>query len=134
MATWIRVIDSWAIMAFLEDEPAAKNVERILIEALNSDSRLLITTVNLGEVWYAVSRTQSEMAAEQVIQQILSLGVEVTSVDWEIGKQAARLKSSGQIAYADCFAAGLAMVEGCELITGDQEFKQFEGQVRIMWV
>jgi predicted nucleic acid-binding protein len=134
MTARTRVLDSWAIMAFLENEPAAEKVEQILIEALNSDSRLLISVVNLGEVWYSVARAQSEPAADQLVEQVLSLGVEAVPVDWAIGREAARLKIRGRIAYADCFAAGLAIVENCELVTGDQEFRQFEDLIQIAWV
>ena len=134
MSSPIRVLDSWAIMAFLEDEPAAEKVEGILIEALETDLRLLMTTINLGEVWYSVARTRSELAADQVVQQVLSLGIEIVPVDWEITRQAARFKSTGRIPYADCFAAALALQVNCSLVTGDQEFKQFEDRINIEWI
>jgi len=37
-------------------------------------------------------------------------------------------------AYAGCFALALAKLRKAELVTGDQEFKAFEGEVKILWL
>jgi predicted nucleic acid-binding protein len=44
------------------------------------------------------------------------------------------LKARGSIAYGDCFAAALAKMKKAEVVTGDKEFKQVEGEVRILWL
>ena len=45
-----RVLDSWAVVAFIEaEEPAAEKMEAMFAEAHESDTPLLITTVNLGD-------------------------------------------------------------------------------------
>ena len=36
--------------------------------------------------------------------------------------------------YADYFAAALAKLRKAELVTGDKEFKQVEGEVKILWI
>jgi predicted nucleic acid-binding protein len=59
----------------------------------------------------------------------------VVEANWEITQQAAMFKTQGKLAYADCFAAaGLARLRKAEVVTGDPEFKQIEGQVKILWV
>jgi ribonuclease VapC len=40
----------------------------------------------------------------------------------------------GRIAYADCFAAALALQQNATLVTGDPEFKHLENQITIHWV
>jgi predicted nucleic acid-binding protein len=40
----------------------------------------------------------------------------------------------GRLSLADCFAAALAFIEEAELVTGDPEFKQVEGEVKIEWI
>jgi predicted nucleic acid-binding protein len=52
----------------------------------------------------------------------------------ELAKQAAIFKSSKKMSYADCFAAALAKHRRVELVTGDKEFRQFEGEVKILWI
>jgi predicted nucleic acid-binding protein len=38
------------------------------------------------------------------------------------------------MSYADCFAAALAKERKSDLVTGDKEFKQVEGEVSIRWL
>ena len=44
------VLDSWAIMAYFEDEPAAEKVADIIAEAHEEDTPLFMSVVNAGEV------------------------------------------------------------------------------------
>ena len=41
---------------------------------------------------------------------------------------------TGRMSYADCFAAALAKLRKAELVTGDKEFKQVEGEVKVLWI
>jgi len=129
-----RVFDSWALVAFLEDEPAAEKVEELIAEAHEAGMALLMTTVNLGEVWYSFARSRSEADADAAVAQIVRLGFEVVDADWELTRQAAAFKARYKLAYADCFAAALAKIKKIEAVTGDPEFKQLEGQVKIHWL
>jgi predicted nucleic acid-binding protein len=128
------ILDSWALIAFLEDEPSAVKIEQVLSDAIASYTRLLMTCINLGEVWYSIARAYTENTADAAIQRVLSMGIESIDVDWEISYQAAKFKAKHSIAYADCFAAALAYIEKTSLITGDPEFKQLEDQIFIQWV
>lgn len=134
MAKRPRVLDSWAVIEFFENQPAADKVEAILIEAHDSSTPLLISVVNLGEVWYNIVRGHSEAEANRVIRELGQLGVEVVDADWELTKQAAMFKAKRNISYADCCAAALAKLRKAEVVTGDKEFKQVEGDVKILWL
>ena len=129
-----KVLDSWAIMAFFEGEPAAEGVETLIHQSIQARSGLLMTSVNLGEVWYSVARAQGETVAEKAIQNIHSLDIEIVPTSWELSLQAAKFKAKNPIAYADCFAAALAYLRGVELVTGDREFERLQDQIRILWV
>jgi len=39
-----------------------------------------------------------------------------------------------KMSYPDCSAAALAKKKKCELVTGDNEFKQVEKEVKIRWI
>jgi ribonuclease VapC len=129
-----KVLDSYALMAFFEDEPGADFVRGLLQKAVESDTTLLMTVVNLGEVWYAIARSNSPEIADQYIHEIKGMGVEIVEADWNLTRQAAAFKANGNISYADCFAAALAKLKKAELVTGDKEFKALEGEVKIAWV
>jgi predicted nucleic acid-binding protein len=134
MAT--KVLDSWALIAFLEDEPAAKAVEKLLAQAAAEKHKLLLSVVNWGEIYYNTMRKVSQEAAEQQARAIATLPIDIVGVDDDltIARQAALYKATHRMSYADCFAAALAKVRNCELLTGDPEFKQVEKEIKINWL
>jgi ribonuclease VapC len=46
-----KVLDSYALMAFFEDEPGADFVRDLILKAEENKVNLLMSVVNLGEVW-----------------------------------------------------------------------------------
>ena len=132
MAT--RVIDSYALMAFFEDEPGADLVRDLILKAEENKVNLLISVVNLGEVWYSIARTTSPEVADQYIGEIDGMAIEVVDADWQLTRQAAIFKVNANISYGDCFAGALAKNRRAELVTGDKEFKSLEGEIKIAWI
>jgi ribonuclease VapC len=134
MAT--KVLDSWALLAFFEDEPAAADVEKLLQQAADEKHKLLLSVVNWGEIYYNTMRRVSQQAAEQKAKEIALLPIEIVGVgdDLALARQAAIFKATKNMSYADCFAAALAKIKNAELVTGDPEFKQVQGDVRISWL
>src|SRR5256885_1457784 len=104
MAT--KVLDSWALIAFFEDEPAAEQVEKLLAQAAADKHKLLLSVVNWGEIYYNTMREVSQEAAEQKARDIAALPIDIVSVgeDLTLARQAAIFKATQKMAYADCFA------------------------------
>jgi predicted nucleic acid-binding protein len=135
MAT--KVLDSWALIAFFEDEPAAERVERLLVKAEAGTHNLLLCVVNWGEIYYNTMRTVSQEAAEQKAKEIAGLTIELVGVEannLELVRQAAIYKATRRLSYADAFAAALAKIRNAELVTGDHEFRQIEDEIKIDWL
>lgn len=135
MAT--KVLDSWALIAFFEDEAAAEEVEKLLVRAGAGTHKLLLCVVNWGEIYYNTMRKVSREAAEQKAKEIAGLTIEVVGVDgeeMELVRQAAIYKATRRLSYADAFAAALAKIRNAELVTGDPEFKDLEGEIKISWL
>ena len=128
------VLDSWAVIAYLEDESAGEKVADIIVDAHEHDIPLLMTVVNAAEVWYIVAREASVGDAEASIKQVRDLGVEFVNADWELAKAAGYFKSKNKMSFADCFAAALARKVNAHLATGDPEFKQLEKEITITWL
>lgn len=128
------VLDSWAVLAYLGDESAGRQVAEIMANAHEHGTSLLITTVNAGEVWYILAREGSEADAERAIGDLKQLGIQFVDADWKLSRAAAGFKSKHRMSYADCFAVALAKEQKAELVTGDRGFKQVEGDVRIGWL
>jgi PIN domain nuclease of toxin-antitoxin system len=129
-----KVLDSFAVMAFFFDEKGAKTVEALLHEASEGKVDLVMSTVNLGEVWYLVARGMDSETADQYVQELQGMGIEIIPADWALTRQAAAYKARGNISYADCFAAALARIREGEIVTGDREFEALEGEVKVAWL
>ncbi|MBS3917740.1 MAG: PIN domain-containing protein [Deltaproteobacteria bacterium] len=65
---------------------------------------------------------------------IESFPISLDDADKKLTREAARMKATKPMAYADCFAAALARLQKAELYTGDPEFKAVEKEIKIIWV
>jgi uncharacterized protein len=128
------VLDSWAIMAYLEDEPAGETVANTIADAHEQDIPLLMSVVNVGEVWYIIAREASQTDAENSVTHLRQLGIEFVEADWPLAHEAAKYKSKHKMSYADCFATALTKHKEAVLLTGDPEFKLVERDITIQWL
>lgn len=128
------VLDSFALLAYLGDEPGAAVVERVLHAAARGTSRAWMTIVNVGEVLYVTERHRGPNAARAVIALMDSLAIRVIDAGRELTVDAAHIKANHALSYADAFAAALARRLGATLITGDPEFRCIKSLVRVKWL
>lgn len=134
MSTSVFVLDAYALVAFIEDEPGAAEVLGLLSAASAGAVSLLVTSVNLGETWYALARAYGTAAADEKVSALLDLGISVEVADWALARTAAEFKRRGGISFADCFAAALAQLNDAPVATGDPEFRRLEGEVQVHWL
>ena len=81
-----------------------------------------------------IAREISEDDANASIKELRDLRIQFENVDWELTQEAARIKSQHKMSYADCYAAALAKLKKGDLVTGDNEFKGLENEIKIQWV
>jgi predicted nucleic acid-binding protein len=129
-----RVLDSWAILEWMSGrEPARDFVAKLLAEAVEGQSRLFMSAINVGEVYYVLCKNQSEDLAEswRESSRTLPVTIDVPTADdiW----RAASLKGGYPVSYADAFAAALAQKHNCLLVTGDPEFRCLE-RLELDWI
>ncbi|MBI4651192.1 type II toxin-antitoxin system VapC family toxin [Candidatus Desantisbacteria bacterium] len=130
----VKILDSYALMVYLEKEPGYEIVKELFTKAAETGGNLLMTTVNWGEVFYILIKDYGIEEAEKIQHIIETFPIEFVPADLNLTKQAALYKAKGNISYADCFAAALAKLHKGEVITGDKEFKAVEGEVKIVWM
>ena len=130
------MLDSWALLAFFEDEPAAEEVEKILLDGEAGRTRLLLSVINWGEIYYSVMRRVSQEAAEAKALEIAGMPIEMVPVDADLvlARRAAQYKATHKLSYADAFAAALAKERHAVLVTGDPEFRSLEKEFKIQWL
>lgn len=111
----IVVLDAWAVMALLRDEPGADEVERMV-----AGGEATMSAINLGEVLYGLLRSHGpEVAASRV--EAVRQTVQVERPDWPLVERAAAVKAGGGISYADAFCVATALRIGAPIATGDPE-------------
>ena len=128
------VLDAFAVLAFLQNEPAAPIVAPILSDL---SSTLHMSAVNLGEVLYISGRRSGLATAMQIESELFSQpNLRIEPASWERIRAAAQIKAAGGMSYADTFAAQLAMELGLPLVTGDREFAPLEraGRLQVFWL
>jgi len=128
------VLDTWSVVAYFEDEPSGKQVADLIADAQESGASLAMSVVNAGELWYLMARRSSEADANESVAELRQLGIQLVDIDWDLAQAAASFKSKRRMSYADCFAAALAKRSKAELVTGDPDFKQVEGEIKIVWL
>ncbi len=128
------VLDSWSVIAYLGDEPAAQQIADLISSAHEEEIPVYMTVVNVGEVWYIIAREISEEEADISVKELRDLRIQIEDADWELTREAARFKSKHKMSYADCYAAALAKSKKADLVTGDKEFGALQDQIKIEWV
>jgi predicted nucleic acid-binding protein len=119
------VLDANALVGLFEDRKViAERVERLLADALLTDTPLLMSAVNWGEVFYTEWRYRGEAKARQAEAKLHEMPIAVISVDRERATRAGALKQKHGLGYADAFAAELAIERGAWLVTADPEFSK----------
>lgn len=131
------VFDSYALIGYLENEPFSNQIEEILKKAKKGHFRLYLHVIHLGEVYYITLREQGQDLADLAFSRIKAFPVNlIKHIDDKLLLMAATLKANYPISYADSFAAALAKINKCPLLTGDPEFKILEKQgiITIEWL
>lgn len=126
------VIDAWALLALLQgEEPAASRVKELLSKGEQRQATLLLSMINLGEVYYRVGRRSNRAEAFNTVQDIRRLALSVVPVSNDLVLAAADFKMTYTISYADAFAAALADQAGATLVSGDPEFDLLQGRIQL---
>jgi predicted nucleic acid-binding protein len=110
------VLDSWAVLRFLEDEGSAA----ISVADLISRTKPLMSWINLGEVHYVLTRRHGDPAATETVRDLRDV-IDVRLPNERLVLDAARIKAETPMAYADAFAAALTVANNATLWTGDPE-------------
>ena len=128
------VMDSFAMIAFFEDEPGADMVAEILGVLINQKAKGFMSVINWGEIYYCTMRVKGVEGAESVLTQFNKYPIKLIEADQGLTYEAAKLKAQYKIAYADCFSAALSLRLKAPVVTGDPEFKKLEDEISIQWI
>lgn len=128
------VLDTFALLAYLKNEPAAARIEKVLETAGKEKCRLFVSIINLGEILYITERRGGVSKAQDVLALIRQLPVEILPADEQAVFSAAHIKASYALSYADAFAVAAAIRESAVILTNDPEFATVESIVTVEWL
>ena len=130
-----RLIDSFALLAYLNKETGFEKVREALAEAQKSGRFLLMNEINVGETYYILFRNRGPEQAQYFLETILvGLPISIVANDFQHIIEAAQIKAKYPLSFADCFAVATAVRERAIIMTGDSEFRKIEGLVEIEWI
>jgi predicted nucleic acid-binding protein len=128
------VFDANAILDYIMDGPGAPTIERVFREAFRHDAALMISVLNLGEVFYLLWRNKGEQKARQTIDDLTLLPLQIVPVDLPQALKAGEFKVLHKVPYADGIAAALAVAQKATLVTSDRDFEKFGRRIPILWL
>lgn len=115
------VLDSWAALAVVRQEPSATRV----LELVGAEQALM-SWINLGEIAYLEERRLGHFRAHEIVDALAS-ATRTELPDVGMVLSAAHWKARGGLSYADAFAAALASRHDAALLTGDEELLALDG-------
>jgi predicted nucleic acid-binding protein len=128
------VLDSFALLAFLEGEVGMARVKAVLKDAEKGRCQVYLSWINLGEVLYITEREQGQRLVRETLAHIQSLPIQMLEVTPRAVLEAAHIKATHRLSYADAFAVVAALDKGATALTGDPEFKSVETIIQIEWL
>ena len=126
--------DASALWAFLQHGQAAGKVLYLLKEAMHGRVEILMSGVNFGEVYALVLREQGRNRAQSMIGGLRQLPIRFVDATVQQCCRAAEVKFKHKLAYADAFAAALALEHKATLVTSDADFRRLGHNFPVLWL
>jgi len=126
------VLDSSAILRYLEDEPGAALVSEITKSHLAGRCEAIISALHWGEVAGITCKIHGRQAMDLALSRLNAFGLEIVSADADRAVRASLVKLKRGIPYVDAFGVELAADSGDRVfVTADFDFKPASREVAI---
>jgi len=125
------VLDTSALLAYIEDEEGADLIEDLLEQAEQDQLLLLVSFITFTEIFYLSLREQGEMVARERLELLDQLPLIRIESSPSVGLAAGRLKAKFSISLADSWIAALAKSSEARLVHKDPEFEALRDEVEL---
>lgn len=115
------LIDSWAWIEFFKGSEAGRDVKGYI----DDDQDIIISTINLAEVYRWILRYYNENVAEEKRRAMKERCI-LINVDEGIAINAAKIKHNLKWGLGDSIVYATAKRESSKVVTGDSDFKGME--------
>ena len=118
------LLDTSALLTFIEDEPGADVVHDVLQRASQGNIVVLVSFMSFMEVYYITLQERDTGEARARVELMASLPImRVESTD-SLGQIAGELKAKQRLSVADAWIAALAVERNAVLIHKDPDFEE----------
>jgi predicted nucleic acid-binding protein len=126
-ASSIYLIDTSALLSFIEDEEGADYVEQAL-----KQKETIVPWPVLLEMYYITLQEKGQLEADRRFALVKQLKVNIPyDMDGAAVLTAARLKARHHVSFADAIIAALAIRKGAILVHKDPEFDALTGLLKM---
>ncbi len=126
------VLDASALYRYLTSGDGADTLKDVFKNALATDTPVMMSVVNWGEVFYTLVKHIGLNKTEKLLSELLDkIPLQLIRVDRADAVSAARLKARYNLPYADAFAAALTGSQHV-LVTADVEHFERIPKLRLL--
>ena len=126
------VLDSIAILRYLDDEAGAARVAEIIKSHLAGRCEAVISALHWGEVAGVTCKLHGRPAMDLVLSRLIAFGLQIVAADADRAVRAALVKLKREIAYVDAFGVELtADSKERVFVTADFDYKPASRDVTI---
>lgn len=126
------VLDTSAVLALIEDEAGAAQVQELLEKGMSGEATLLISFMSFMEVYYISLQERGQREAQERVKLLAALPVQRVESSERLGVRAGEFKAAHHLSVADAWIAALAQERGATLVHKDPEFEQIQPSVQLM--
>ena len=127
----IYVLDASAVIRYLTKGIGEEKVDALMRRSAKGEARLVISVINWGEALYSLAKKAGLAEATADLKTLGAL-VESVAADEAHTEAAATIRLNYKLAYADCFAAALAIRMDATLVTTDPDFLKLGRKLKIL--
>lgn len=124
------VLDTSALMAYIENEEGANEIEALLRTALDNNNDIFISVISCIEVFYISWQEQGKEIALKRLKLIDDLPIIQETLNKEDTKIIGELKATKNISFADSCIAGLSKLKSAILVHKDPEYAQVKKEIK----
>ena len=128
------VLDTSALLAFIDGKPGAVKVRDCLNEALRGRAAVFMSAINYGEVYGVLLRLYGRDRALSTMSAVHPLPINIADATRQRALDTAETKLKYKLYYADGFAAALAIELTASLVTSDSDFRRLSHSFPIVWL
>lgn len=115
------VLDTSALLTFIEQEDGCGTIENILQQAKRRKFKIYLSFISFMELYYITWQEKGEHTAREIMVMLQSLPVERVDSNARLTLSAGRIKAKHRLSVADAFIAATAIEKEAVLVHKDPE-------------